>query len=134
VGLAGARRAVQQDPALEVLAAGAQPRYLAAHPDDLPLDPLKQVRRQDHLLAPDLGTLLEAQQFLAARAEDLSAEADHMPAEHVPLDAEPANVVNDLPGPPGIRAGRLHADLWAGRLDEQGQPPLPVRDQAQGAL
>jgi hypothetical protein len=51
----------QQHAALEVLAAGPQPRHVPGHPDDLPLDPLKQVRRQDHLLAADLGTLQEAQ-------------------------------------------------------------------------
>ena len=42
VGLAGARRAVQQYAALEVLAAGPQPRHVPGHPDDLPLDPLEQ--------------------------------------------------------------------------------------------
>ena len=134
VGLAGARRAVQQDTALEVLAARAQPRHVPGHPDDLPLDPLEQVRRQDHLLAADLRTPQETQQLLAARAEDLAAEADHVPAEHVPLDAQPPYFVDDLPCPLAVRARRLHADLRAGGLDQQGQRALPVRDQAQGTL
>ena len=134
VGLAGARRAVQQDAALEVLAAGPQPRHVPGHPDDLPLDPLQQVRRQDQLLAADLGTLQETQQLLVARAEDLTAEADHMPAEHVLLDGKPAYLVNDLPSLPDVRARRVHVDLGAGRPDQQRQPALPVRDQAKGAL
>ncbi len=57
-----------------------------------------------------------------------------MPAEHIPLDAEPPNLVNDLPRPISVRASRLHADLRAGTLNQQGQPALPVEDQAQGAL
>jgi len=126
--------AVQQDAALEMLAAGAQQRRVPAHPDDLPLDPLEQVRREDYLLAADLRTIQEPQHLLAARAEDLIAEGDHMPAEHVLLDAEPPYLLNDLPRPTGIRARRLHADVRAGGLDQQGQPALPVRDQAQGAL
>ena len=134
VGLAGARRAVQQDAALEVLAARAQPRHVPGHPDDLTLDPLQQVRRQDHLVAADLGTRQETQQFLAAGAEDLTAEGNHLTAEHVPLEGEPPYLVNDLPRPPAVRAPRLHADLRAGGLDQQDQRALPVGDQAQGTL
>jgi hypothetical protein len=94
---------------LEVLAARPQPRHVPGHPDNLPLDPLEQVRRHDHLLAADLGTLQETQQLLAARAEDLTAEADHMPAEHVPLDGKLAYLVNDLPSLPDVRARRVHS-------------------------
>jgi hypothetical protein len=66
--------------------------------------------------------------------EDVKLVEPHQPAEHVPFDAEPPYLVNDLPRPPGVSARHLHVDLRPGRLDQHGQPTLPVRDQAERTL
>jgi hypothetical protein len=57
--LAGARRAVEQDAALEVTSGRAQPLGLAGHADRLALEALERAVGQDHRVAGDLGDVVE---------------------------------------------------------------------------
>ena len=139
VGLAGAGRAVQQDASLEVLAAGEQPAGVPGDPEHLPLDAVKYVRWQDHLLAGDLWPGLKAQQGAAVILEHLAAELDDVAAEHVMGDAHAPDVIDGPLGPPGAVGHRLDGDALprtplVGAPDQQHDRALGIGDQVERAL
>ncbi len=130
---------MQQHPALEVLAAGEQPVRVPLHAEDLALDPVEQLRSEHHVLARDPGAVEEVQQDPTAVAEHLAAEGDHLPAEHVALDGELADLGDDLLGVRGVTRGHLEADLGerVGVLrgaQQHRQPRVAVADQVDAAL
>jgi hypothetical protein len=92
VGLAGAGRAVQQQAALEMLAAGEQRPRVPADARHVPLDRLQDALGQDHLVGPERRARQERHQAVApvlrdAEREDLAAH--HVVPAHQPLDLLP---------------------------------------------
>nr|WP_262380026.1 hypothetical protein [Nonomuraea sp. PA05] len=89
VGLARAGRAVQQQAALEVLAAGQQRLGVPADARHVPFDGVEHPLRQDHLCGAERGAGQERHQTVAPmlgepEREDLAAQ--HVVAAHQPFD------------------------------------------------
>jgi hypothetical protein len=130
VRLAGARHAVEQDSAPEVLSAGNKPGSMPGHAQDLALNPVEHLRRQDHLIARHLRAVDKAQQPAAVMIEDLIAEGDHVTPKDVVLHAEAADAVNQLVGAVGAGTGDLHSHFIAAmffrRAQQHGRWPVGV--------
>jgi hypothetical protein len=124
VRLARAGRAVQQDPALEVLTAGAQAAGLPGDAEDMPLDAGQDGGRQDHAGPVHLRALLKLQRHALAPppAEDLATEGDDLPAEHVVPDDLVRDPVQHPLGALLLRGARLQGDpVDAGALVRPAQ-------------
>jgi len=117
---------MQQQAALEVLAAGQQAAGVPTDPEDLTLDVLQHLGGQHDLVAAYCGTLQEVHRDLPSRAEHLEPEADHLPAEHAPLAGERPDLAEDGLDPVLIRAGDLDHHLGpraaVDGLQHDGQP------------
>jgi hypothetical protein len=138
VCLAGARCAVQQHAALEMLTAGQQTAGVLSDPEHLPLDVLKYVVGQHDLVAADRGAFEEVHRHLAAQAEHLGPEADHLAAEDAPLAGQAPDPAEDRLDPVLIRTGDLehHFGIRTARhgLQHDGKPGLAVVHQVDAVV
>jgi hypothetical protein len=138
VRLAGARGAVQQHAALEVLPAGPQPARVLLHAEHLPFDPVQQIWRQHHVVAADPRAVEEAQQRAPAVPEHVAAVGDHLAAVDVALDGELADLAQDPLRVLGVPRGHLERDLFhraalIGTAQQQRVPAIALGDQVQTA-
>ena len=137
VRLAGARRTVQQEPALEVLAAGEQPLAVAPDADDLPLDRGQHAVGQDQRRGVHVRAGVEVRERVPG-AEDLGAERQHLSAEDVVRERQRADLGRDPRGCPRGGADDLERDALVravalGATHQQRGPVVAVGHQVQRA-
>lgn len=129
---------MQQDSALEVLAARPQPPGVPGDAEHLPFDGLKHAVRQDHICTADGRPVKERHRHLVAEAEHLRAEGDHLAAEHAALADQPPDLIKGAHDPAGIGPGdiedRLGKRAMLARVHQKREPGTVVIGKVEAVL
>ena len=137
VRLAGPRRSVEEQTALEVLSAGQQRGSMPSHSDDLALHRVQHARREHQRRTVKLRSAVEVEQRLS-RVEDLAAERQDLATEHVVFQCRRPDGCPHGGRTTGLGADDLQRDslvhpVGLRATEEQGDASLAVMDQVERA-
>jgi hypothetical protein len=138
-GFAVARRPVQQQAPLDVLAAGAEPFAVVGDGQHLAFHQLQSLLRQDQLVAGQPRPRQEHDRPQPHMAHVGLSEREHLLAEDVALDHQAADLGQQGSGPFLVRGEdlqrhRLLRAVFAGAAHEPHKPRVPVVDEEQAEL
>ncbi|GAA1968400.1 hypothetical protein GCM10009798_31130 [Nocardioides panacihumi] len=136
MGLADARRPVEQQTALEMLAGRPQPLAVAGDADDLAAQVGERGLGQDEVRVRQVRALVEPEQRVSL-AEHAAPEGHHLAPVDVELDRELTQPVGrlascPLPGRDDLESDALLAALRVGTAHEQHESLLALGDQDDG--